>query len=180
MHRLSYPPAPQQARALDGGQASYNQLVERLVAYRALLEEHDAVDNPAAVPTSSLALPRPSDDQAAQRRHWLLRDGPVIEEFLATTAGQLTVCGLAQLHEEMGKGSWRRSSATTTSPSCTSAPAASSCWRPMKGSSMSRTPCGSGSTSRPAMSNTWMASSGRSRCPMQLHTSSPGPRRQQQ
>ncbi len=104
MHRLSYPPAPQQARALDGGQASYNQLVERLVAYRALLEEHDAVDNPAAVPTSSLALPRPSDDQAAQRRHWLLRDGPVIEEFLATTAGQLTVCGLAQLHEEMGEG----------------------------------------------------------------------------
>jgi hypothetical protein len=78
-------PQNTQARALlaapdgDGHTSSsatttYNQAVDQLIAYRALLEEHDAVDNPAAVPTSSLALPSPSDDAAARRRR-LLRDG---------------------------------------------------------------------------------------------------------
>lgn len=85
-HILSPPRHPDtpnqtQARALlapdaDGRTAAtYNQAVDQLIAYRALLEEHDAVDNPAAVPTSSLALPSPSDDVAARWRRRLLREG---------------------------------------------------------------------------------------------------------
>lgn len=86
---LPPPPPKIQARALlaapDGdGQASsssttYNQAVDQLIAYRALLEEYDAVDYPAAVLTSSLALPSPSDDAAARRRRRLLRDGRYVD-----------------------------------------------------------------------------------------------------
>jgi len=77
------------------GASSYNVLVERVIQYQ---EQRDRPPSP----------PPPEGEEeppdAREQRERFLREGRIIDEFLKSTAGQLTYHGLHELHTQVRPG----------------------------------------------------------------------------
>jgi hypothetical protein len=73
------------------GRCTYDELIEKVIDCNALLPDDEAA---AGAPAAAA----PSEGE----RERLLREGLIAQEFLNSTASQLTYLGLVELHNEMG------------------------------------------------------------------------------